>query len=323
VKLSSGLAERTRAKKTPGVLLPAVKENMLKQYMVESDRRWDIIHPSELSHQKTFCPRAVYLRITEGPILVEGKNFNFSTENIFDEGHAIHAKWQQRFRTATPLWGDWKCIICDHIERDCLEPEGYDYVSPTKVRSSRPCDYRTGDDYNGGDDRGNHIWEYQEIRLDAEAEALMVGHADGGAWTTLAEIKSVGTGSVRIEAWDIFDAADGDLQKMWSGITRPFKTHVNQVDIYLWICQTRGLPFTSAEFIYESKWNQQVKNFTVEYSEERSTRLVDQAVKIKYAVEQRIEPACRFPGTCENCKPFDDRREVPLVRKRTARTTRT
>jgi hypothetical protein len=300
VKLSSGLAERTRAKKTPGVLLPAVKENMLQQYMVESDRRWDIIHPSELSHQKTFCPRAVYLRITEGPILVEGKNFNFSTENIFDEGHAIHAKWQERMRRATPLFGNWKCIICGEVERDTLEP----------AFTGGGCASYTG-----------HIWEYREIQLDAEAEAMMVGHADGGAWETLAEIKSVGTGSVRIEAWDIFDAADGDLQKMWSGITRPFKTHVNQVDIYLWICQTRGLPFTSAEFIYECKWNQQVKNFTIDYSEERSMRLVDQALSIKYAVEQRIEPQCRFPGTCENCKPYDDRKEVQVVRKRTARTS--
>lgn len=308
MKLSSGLAERTRAKKTPGVLLPAVKEDMLKQYMVESDRRWDIIHPSELSHQKTFCPRAVYLRITEGPILIEGKNFNFSTENIFDEGHAIHAKWQQRFRTATPLWGDWKCLICDHVARACLEPEGWRH---------------RGDDVLEGCDlgHGNHIWEYMEVQLNAEEEALLAGHADGAAWTTLAEIKSVGTGSVRIEAWDIFDAADGDLQKMWSGITRPFKTHVNQVDIYLWICQTRGLPFTSAEFIYECKWNQQVKNFTIEYSEDRSMRLVDQAVAIKYAVERGEEPQCRFPGTCENCKPYNDRKEVPVVRKRTARTT--
>lgn len=302
LKLSSALAERSKAKAAPGVLLPAVKEHMLAGYSAESDRRWDIVHPSELSHQSTFCPRAVYLRITEGPIAPKGADFKFVTENIFDEGHAIHAKWQARLRKATPLFGNWECILCGEWKRAQVEP---------------PL-FGTGCEFSNG---GVHVWEYREITLDAENEALLVGHADGGAWTTLAEIKSVGTGSVRIEAPDIFEAADGDLKKMWDGITRPFKTHVNQVDIYLWICQVRGLPFTSAEIIYESKWNQLVKNYTIEYNERRSTRLVDQAVAIKYAVDNKAEPACRFPDGCENCKPYNERREVPVIRKRTARTT--
>jgi hypothetical protein len=174
---------------------------------------------------------------------------------------------------------------------------------------------------------GRHIWEYREITLDAEDSALLVGHADGGAWTTLAEIKSVGEGTVRIEAPEIFKAADGDLKQLWRDITRPFKTHVNQADIYLWISKEMGYPFTSAEFIYESKWNQQVKSFTIEYDERRSLRLVDQAKAIKYAVEHNEEPECRFPGldpktgkpNCENCPPYDERRAAP--RRRTARTT--
>ena len=299
MKLSSSLAERSKAKATPGVLLPAVKEHMLGEFTAVSDRRWDIVHPSELSHQTTFCPRAVYLRITEGPLDIKGSDFNFTTSNIFDEGHSIHAKWQERLRNATPLFGNWQCLVCDVVEQATTEPG--------------PIDFR-------GYHQHHHIWAYREITLDAEAEAMLVGHADGGAWNTLAEFKSVGTGSVRIEAPAIFEAADGDLQKMWRDITRPFKTHVNQVDIYLWICKTRDLPFTSAEIIYESKWNQQVKNFTIEYDEHRSSRLVDQAIKIKYAVEQHEEPACRFPGTCENCKPYDERKEIPVVKKRTART---
>lgn len=300
MRLSSALAERTKAKKTPGVLLPAVKESMLSRYTAGSDRRWDIIHPSELAHQKTFCPRAVYLRITEGPIDVKGENFDFVRDNIFDEGHAIHAKWQERLRQATPLFGNWSCLSCGTTVRARLEPE-----------------------HGGCHAVYEHVWQYQEITLDAEHEALLVGHADGGAWTTLAEIKSVGSGTVRIEAPEIFEAADGDLTKLWRDITRPFKTHVNQVDIYLWIAKEMGYPFTSAEFIYESKWNQQVKNFTIEYDERRSLKLVDQAKAIKYAVDHNEEPQCRFPGLndkgeqrCENCKPYDERRAVP-VRKRT------
>lgn len=305
MKLSSALAERSKAKKTPGVLLPAVKESMLATYTAGNDRRWDIIHPSELSHQKDFCPRAVYLRITEGPIAVKGEGFDFVRDNIFDEGHTIHAKWQERFRAATPLWGNWKCRSCGLVAKNMLEPSRAYYDSS--------C---------------GHVWEYAEITLDAEDEWLMVGHADGGAWTTLAEIKSVGEGTVRIEDPDFYKLCDGDLKRMWRDLNRPFKTHVNQVDIYLAICKLRGLPFTSAEFIYESKWNQQVKSFTIEYDERRSQRLIDQAVAIKYAVDHKEEPDCRFPGlnekgnrACENCAPYEARREVPVVRKRTARTT--
>lgn len=273
MKLSSSLVQRTKAKNTPGVLLPAIKEQMLASYTAESDRRWDVIHPSELSHQKTFCPRAVYLRLTQGPIENRGEDFDFVRENIFDEGHAIHTKWQRRLRSATPLFGNWECLACGAWVHAAVDPARGDGSNLDVCRS------------------GAHIWDYREITLYAESEALLVGHADGGAWSTLAEIKSVGTGSVRIEAYDIFEAADGDLQKMWTGITRPFKTHVNQVDIYLWISRHMGYPFDSAEFIYECKWNQQVKNFTIEYDERRSLRLIDQARAIKYAVEHEEEPA--------------------------------
>lgn len=281
MKLSSNLAQRSKARQTPGVLLPAVKENLLQRHVAGSDRRWDIIHPSELSHQKDFCPRAVYIRITEGP-LAAGK-YDFGMDNVFDEGHTIHAKWQERLRAATPLWGDWKCLVCGYVVRNSLEPG--------------ICE-----ECNLG------LWEYVEVNLEAEDELLMCGHADGGAWDTLAEIKSVGEGSVRIEHPEVFKAADGDLKKLWRDITRPFKTHVNQVDIYLGICKIRGYPFTKAEFIYESKWNQQIKSFTIEYNEARTEKLLDQARAIKYAVEHNEEPDCRFPGTCKNCQPYDERR---------------
>jgi CRISPR/Cas system-associated exonuclease Cas4 (RecB family) len=289
VRLSSRLAERQEAKRTPGLVLPRVKEMMLSEYAAGSARRWDIIHPSELSHQNTFCPRAVYLRITEGP-LPPGK-FDWGRENIFDEGHTIHAKWQDRLRKSTPLWGNWRCMICGYGISNRLDPDGL------------LCD-----------DCGIvPPWEYSEISLDAELEALLCGHADGGFDDVLVEIKSVGEGTVRIEDPERFKEAGGDLRELWRGITRPFKTHLNQIDIYLWISDHLGLPFNKASFIYESKWNQQVKEFIVEYDQARSLKLVDQARAIKYAVDNREEPDCRFPGECSNCEPYDDRRKSERV----------
>jgi hypothetical protein len=305
VKLSGMLADRTKAKATPGRVLSVVKEGMLKEFARGNDRRWDIVHPSELSHQSTFCARSVYLRITEGPLSPEG--FDFGLQNIFDEGHSIHAKWQSRLRKYTPLFGNWECRICGVVERAVLEPRS----NPSSVFDPGDSCYSTL----------GHLWEYKEITLDAEAQALLVGHADGGFDETLVEFKSVGEGTARIEDPDAFAAANGDLKELWKGIHRPFKTHLNQGDIYLWICKQNGLPFTEVSFIYESKWNQQIKEFIVPYDEKRSLKLVDQAIAIKYAVDHREEPECRFPGTCKECEPYDTHRSTVPKRIRQIRVS--
>lgn len=288
MKLSGMLSERSKARATPGKILPLVKEGMLRDFARGNDRRWDVIHPSELSHQATFCPRSVYLRITEGPL--PPQNFDFGLQNIFDEGHSIHAKWQDRLRRYTPLFGNWKCLVCGMLENAVLEP------------GPGGCSRIAGD-------LVPHSWEYREITLDAEDRALLVGHADGGFGNTLVEIKSVGTGTVRIENPSLFRESGNDLSALWKGITWPFETHINQGDIYLWICKQNGLPFNEVSYLYESKWNQQIKEFVVPYNEARSMRLIDQAISLKYAVEHKDEPACRFPDDCKECKPYDERRK--------------
>lgn len=297
-KLNSRLAERSKARQTPGVVLPAVKEGMLKDFGLDTSRRWDIVHPSELSHQDRFCPRAVFLRITEGPLTSE--KFDFVRENIFAEGNSIHDKWQARLRKYTDLWGNWYCLICDETIRNSLEPTEMD------------CEVTSG----------FHLWKYMEVSLEAEDLCLMCGHADGAFGNSLVEFKSVGEGTVRIEAPSLYSRhAEGgqlDLKGLWRDISRPFNTHLNQGDIYMWIAHARGLPFSQMSFVYESKWNQLVKEFVVEFSEARSLFLVDQAKAVMYAVEHRTEPACKFPGKCGECKPFDVRKlAAGIGRKRT------
>lgn len=301
-KLNSRLAERNKARQTPGVVLPVVKEGMLKDFGLDNDRRWDIVHPSELSHQDRFCPRAVYLRITEGPVAPE--KYDFVRENIFAEGNSIHDKWQARLRKYTQLWGNWKCLMCHEIVRDSLEPD---------MDNHGTC-YGTGI---------NHLWKYEEVGLDAEAEALICGHADAGILdkASLVEFKSVGEGTVRIEAPTLYNRHTGDsgtdLKSLWRDIQKPFKTHLNQGDIYLWICAQRWPGrFTQISFVYESKWNQLAKEWVIEYNESRSLFLVDQARAVMHNVEHRSCPECRFPGKCAECKPYDARRDA-AGRKRT------
>lgn len=298
-RLEGKLAERSKARNTPGVVLPAVQEGMLKAFGLEEDRRWDIVHPSELSHQDRFCQRAVYMRITEGPLVTE--KFDFIRENIFAEGNSIHDKWHARLRKYLDLWGDWKCIICKELVRDSLEPG----------RFIPACISLDG-----------HIWEYREVNLDAEDLVLMCGHADGGipSRNSLVEFKSVGEGTVRIESPTLYKKhttdSGTDLKGLWKGIQRPFRTHLNQGDIYLWICAQRGLPFNQISYVYESKWNQLVKEFVIKYDVSRSEFLVAQSRSVMYAVQNRTEPACREPGKCKECVPYDARR-ASSRRKRT------
>lgn len=297
MRLSGKLAERSKARKSAGVVLPAVKDRMLRDYEAGEDRRWDIIHPSALSHQSTFCPRATYLCITEGRATAE--KFDFVRENIFAEGNSIHTKWQTRLRRATSLWGNWKCVVCGWVERNCTEPD-------EGVCCTAPGEH-------------GHLWEYAEITLDAEASHLLVGHADGGFDTTLVEIKSVGAGTVRIEAPSLYKRyAEGDnldLAGLWRAIDRPFTTHLNQGDTYLGIAKLMGLPFEQVSYVYESKWNQMVKEYVIPYSQDRSDKLLAQASTIKYAVERSEEPECRFPGKCVECKPYDARRAKQTMKR--------
>lgn len=301
MRLTGKLAERSKARQSAGVILPAVKTGMLKDYGLDTSRRWDIVHPSELSHQKQFCARAVYLRIKHGPV-GPAEKFDFIRENIFEEGNQIHTKWQNRLRAYTNLWGNWKCLVpgCREIKRDCLEPDRNDMPQ---------CMGMDG-----------HLWHYAEVGLDAEAEAMMCGHADGAFDTTMAEFKSVGTGTVRIEAPTLYArhmlTGREDLTGLWRDINRPFTTHLNQGDIYLWIAQQRGLPFNQMSYVYENKWNQMCKEFVIEYSEERSQKLVVQAKMIKEAVQGGQPPDCKFPGKCAGCKPYDSRPPARTVRDR-------
>jgi hypothetical protein len=301
MKLTGKLAERSKARQSAGVILPAVKTGMLKDYGLDTSRRWDIVHPSELSHQSQFCPRAVFLRITKGP-LGPAEKFDLIRENIFEEGNQIHAKWQARLRRYTDLWGDWRCVICGRVACNQVEPAGW-------------CCLIT----DGGQSRA-HLWEYREVNLDAEDEALLCGHADGAFGNTMAEFKSMGTGTVRIEAPTLYarHMKDGllDLNGLWRDINRPFQTHLNQGDIYLWIAHLRGLPFNQMSYVYESKWNQQIKEFVIEYSEERSQKLVVQAKVVKEAVQSGRAPDCKFPGKCAGCAPYDNRPPARTVRDR-------
>lgn len=241
---------------------------MLKEASKPSTRRQDIVHPSEVA-KTGWCPKATYLRIKrcrelEDPYWKPSETYGVQLLNIFDEGHYIHDKWQKRLRDMGDLWGNWYCESCGVTERRVLYPQKCWHCDST-------------------------LLTYREIPLE-DPEIMVYGHADGGIprLKSLIEIKSVGTGTARIEAPEIFKAnSDGqkmDLQGLWRDIKEPFPAHVRQGQLYLYLCSEMGLDFNQIIFLYESKFNQGAKEFVVKYDYDKIQPIILQIEQIKYAL---------------------------------------
>lgn len=246
------------------MLLGDIQAHMIKEHSKPSTRRQDIIHPSEVS-KTGWCPRATYRRIKrcrelEDPFWKPSEAVGVQLLNIFDEGHYIHDKWQKRLRDMNELWGDWICEVCALSVKGELYPQRCSSCNSTLIT-------------------------YKEIPLRSPGD-LIYGHADGGVPSKKAiiEIKSVGTGTARIEAPEIFKAnSEGskiDLQGLWRDIKEPFPAHVRQGQLYLYICKEMGLDFNKVIFLYESKFNQGAKEFVVDYNYDIVEPLLQQVWQI-------------------------------------------
>lgn len=260
---------------------------MLKEASKPSTRRQDIIHPSEVA-KTGWCPRATYLRIKrcrelQDPYWKPAETYGVQLLNIFDEGHYIHDKWQKRLRDMGDLWGNWFCESCAFLARDVLYP-----------KLCQQC--------------GSTLLTYREIPLQ-DPDIMVYGHADGGIprLKSLIEIKSVGTGTVRIEAPEIFKAnSDGqkiDLQGLWRDIKDPFPAHVRQGQLYLYLCSEMGLDFDKIIFLYESKFNQGAKEFVVKYDYEAIKPVLVHISSIVHALNGAEPVMCPFNG-CKDCDVY-------------------
>lgn len=287
-RLTGRAAELARIRNRKGTLLPMLEEQMLHDMDgIPDGRRMDLIHASELSHAD-LCHRAVSHRILTNAKPAEP--FSFQRENVFAEGNEIHRKWQHRMRRTGKLWGQWRCRICNATELG-LEP------------ALTGCKYACG-----------HYWKYDEVPLYLE-DRMIIGHADGAVTgpDCVAEIKSVGLGTLRYENPRLLaehtHRRDGrdvyDLDGIVAGITRPFMPHIRQGNMYSWMCSQLGYPFKTISFIYEYKWNQQVREFTIQPSQSIIDGMLRVAEMIAAAVRAGELAACPFGG-CKKCEDIDE-----------------
>lgn len=247
-------------------------------------REWRYLHPSALSKQG-WCHRAAWHVVTSETAPPPEK-IGRITQSIFDEGHLIHDKWQSYFWQMGNLYGAWRCLVCKH-QWWALSPQ---FCEDIACQSS--------------------LLKYAEVPL-LHAPWLIGGHADG--WVkgigddVLIEIKSVGTGTVRYEAPNMFAEYDGNLEAIWKDLKRPFSSHLRQAQLYVRLLhQFRDDAPNEIVFIYECKANQQAKEFPVPYDEHFTDDIIDGALLVKKHIDLGTPPPCpNAPlSGCSECKPY-------------------
>ncbi|CAB4153350.1 hypothetical protein UFOVP621_126 [uncultured Caudovirales phage] len=241
------------------------------------------LHPSDLIKSE-WCALHAYHALTGNYVATQEKP-TLRMQSIFDEGHAIHAKWQNWIAEMGYLYGVWE-------------------------------------------KNGERIWgtsmadaKYREVPVESKKHMIR-GHADG--WVKgldedfLIEIKSMGAGTIRMEAPSLLVGANGDLETAWRAIKQPFRSHMLQGQMYLHLTHLmveEGLLESAPDeivFIYELKANQDYKEFCVKYDPEYVTEIFENALDVVWAVENKRPPACNIDPVngCKRCSTF---REVTNV----------
>jgi hypothetical protein len=246
------------------------------------DRSTTVLHPSEII-KKDFCLRASYFLLSGRTKIAEKPNLRL--QSIFDEGHAIHAKWQSWFQEMGVLYGRFTCVACNFSVFDLGPVECPNCNKPTM--------------------------EYREVTL-FDDELRIKGHTDG--WIKnigndcLIEIKSVGPGTIRSEAPQLFTEAGSDFMKAWSNVRRPFSSHILQGQMYLELMKRMGNNVDEIVFLYELKADQSYKEFSIKADFEIVRHVFDKAKKVVSAVEAKEVPDCNNTpgGTCKQCSPYTE-----------------
>lgn len=274
------------AKKHDSILLGDVDRHI---QMLPSDRDTTVLHPSEMA-RTDWCPRASWHRLAGHSLTGATDPLVLRRALFFDEGKAIHTKWQQWLRDMGILWGRWVCAICK------LEKYLWSSSLPTV------CLMRTDGD--------RHIWEYKEVPL-SDLGLRIAGHADGvvavNDETYLLEIKSVGPGTLRALSLMLDDDEDEISSTRFSKISHPAAEHFRQVQIYLRLLTGYAgdlASVTEAVIIYEHKADQQVREFVVTYDPKWTDHIFDEAQAIVWALDHDHEVACPHKQ-CKSCVQYE------------------
>lgn len=260
-------------------LMGAVERHVLSKPFDERDQTY--IHPSDIIKEE-WCALAQYHAI-KGNYKETRDKPTLRLASIFEEGHTIHAKWQNWFREMGVLYGVWNSPAV-----------GIDWNIASNVAL---------------------VDDYLEVPLRSDKHKMR-GHADG--WIKgidgdcLIEIKSIGTGTIRMEAPALLAQHDNNIELAWKNLRQPLRPHQLQGQVYLHLCHLmveEGLLKTAPNeivFIYELKANQEYKEFVVKYNPEFTAPIFEKALDVSWAVDNNRPPVCTIDPVagCKRCAPF-------------------
>ena len=284
---SKDLKEFLKASKRDTRLLGPLERHILTKPFDERDQTY--IHPSDIAKPE-WCALAQYHALKGNYIETRDKP-NLRLASIFAEGNIIHTKWQRWFAEMGVLYGYWDCTACGRSST--MTMAGH-------MAHDVPCT-----------DIGGKT-SYGEVSLRSDKHMIR-GHADG--WIKglgddcLIEIKSIGTGTLRMEMPALMAQYNNDIDLVWKNIRTPLRQHQLQGQIYLHLCHLmleEGL-LTEAPneivFIYELKANQEYKEFVVKYNSEYTAEIFDKAEDVTWAVHNNRPPVCNIDPVkgCKRC----------------------
>jgi hypothetical protein len=294
VKGGPRLTEYLNATKSIEPLFGDLQKHVLEQAAKPSGRPQDVIHPSEMV-KSDWCHLAAFHRLRLQVEPAEKAKTTFTRENIFEEGHRTHSKWQRWLTEMGRLAGDWKCWYCgDVFWNDTTPAECHTCGAPPSCL------------------------EYAEVPLNADPLRIG-GKADGYSPedTALIEIKTLGLGSLRYERPEFLDRYTvetehgrlPDLTRLWRDFRRPLPTAVRQVQLYMYLANHfEDLPAERTVFFYDFKSTQETKSFTVTYDESFSEPLIEAAAAIVDCLQADTAPFCNVNGRsgCPSCLEFKE-----------------
>lgn len=267
------------AKTKPTRVLGDLERLMLSRQ--PGDRSTTVLHPSEIIKQD-WCRRASYFLLSGYTKVAEKPGLRL--QRIFDTGHDAHARWQSYFHELGVLHGKFKCLACEHVDFG------------TSVQQCSHCGTQ-----------GRMV--YDEVAL-INDELRIAGHTDG--WLKglgddcLIEIKTIGPGTLRMEASQLMAEANGDFMAAWKNVKHPFGPHILQGLLYIELMNHMGNSIDEIVFLYDLKADQDYREFVVKRNPGYVDHVFANAAKVVAAVKAGSPPACNNnpSGRCKQCSPY-------------------
>lgn len=266
---------------------PVNIEQVIMPYIIkkaiENSRRFDIFHPSAWGS----CLRKIayqYYNQTEHFADKTASDIDPRFERIFDNGHSVHARWQNYLDCAGVLRGYWRCAnpVCEMVYG---EEEPWGVFNPQRTIPGWAC--RCGN---------NKKLIYEEVLIKSEDIYNFEGHCD-------AVVDVRGTPEARGNHMDVFVVDFKTIKDdMYSELIEPKHEHVIQTHIYMWV-----LNIHAAVVVYENKDTQALKECFVPRDEALIEKIKTQAVWLRGMLANRKLPTrpngftrSKFP--CRYCE---------------------